>query len=276
MNYQIILKRQKNLVCKIFNIAMLTLLTVTVKPAIADNNPDILPPNTIYRGFSYSQWSAEWFKWAYSLPLTHHPFNNNAPCSAGQTGNVWFIGGPLTNGFPTQGRDCTIPPGTALFLTVAAQSWDNENCSGGSLDIIQKTTYSDDQLRVLAQRDLLSRYNGPIKIIIDEVEVKGLPIACDPTNLESCDSVYRVQSPVFDYTVPGSSDNILKLFDGACYDDSNRGHPYKVTGAVGDGYYVMIKPLAIGNHTIRFGKPNSQGNPVILYNITVSDKDMKK
>ena len=44
------------------------------------------------------------------------------------------------------------------------------------------------------------------------------------------------------------------------------GAPYTVDGAVADGVYVMIKPLSVGDHTIRFGLGNP---PSRLYNITV-------
>lgn len=277
MDNQIMLNHQKHLIRKIPNIVALALLTLTISPAMAAPNnvgsPDILPPNANFQGLSYSEWSVEWFKWAYSLQLTHHPLTDTADCGAGQAGNVWFIDGTPAGGqYPTEGRDCTIPPGTALFLAIKAASWDNEACSADPVPVIQKTNYTEEILRSFAQRDLIINY-GFREITIDEVNVAGLPEACDPNSPQTCESPYRVQTPVFDYTVP-ATDNTLTLFNGACYDDpNNNGQPYTVSGTVGDGYYVLIKPLPIGTHTIRFGaidpitkKPNR------LYNITVSEQ----
>lgn len=261
---------------KISIFSAFVLLGVVAKSAPADQgnlgNPGIVPPHSSFRGLTYSEWSVEWFKWAYSLPLADHPLNDTADCSVGQTGDVWFLDGPFYGKvYPPQGRDCTIPPGTALFLTLKAASWDNEGCSSlNPPSVIQRTDYTEDTLRSFAQRDLINGY-GVRKIIIDGVEIKGLPAACVPTDPKSCQSPYRVQSPVFDYTVP-ALDNTLIFFNGACYNDPNKnGKPYTVPGVVADGYYVMIKPLPIGSHTIRFGQLDSiTGTPIRLYTITVS------
>jgi hypothetical protein len=227
-------------------------------------------PDDNYRGLSYSQWSAEWFKWVYSLPNAHHPLSDTADCSAGQTDDVWFIDGVNGNApFPVDGRDCSIPHGTALFLLLKGSSWDNEACSTDPVPVIKKTTFTEAELRALAQDELLGNY-GFRKIIIDGVEVKGLPAACDAANPNTCQSIYRVPAPVFNYTVP-AFDNGLIPIDGVCYNNPNHGQPYTVTGAVGDGYYVMIKPLSVGKHTIRFGRLDSTGTPTRLYNITVTE-----
>jgi hypothetical protein len=274
MNYRIMLKHQKHLISSMFTITALALLTITAMPAIADNdnaeNSYIVPPHEKYRGLSYSQWSAEWFKWANSLPLAHHPLNDTADCSAGQTDDVWFIDGPFANPYPAEGRDCTIPRETALFMALKASSYDNEGCSKDNT-VIQKTNFTTTELRSLAQDELINGY-GFRKIIIDGVEVKGLPAACDPATPNTCQSPFRVQTPVFDYIIP-ALDNTLIFFDGACYNNPNHGKPYKVTGAAGDGYFVMIKPLPVGKHTIRFGKLDPTGTPTRLYNITVTEHE---
>src|SRR2546428_7186033 len=75
-------------------------------------NPRIAPPQSHFRGHTYSEWSAAYFQWVYSLPSTKHPLFDTAACSERQTANVWFIDG--TRGgtaFPVGGRNCTIPAG---------------------------------------------------------------------------------------------------------------------------------------------------------------------
>ena len=84
---------------------------------------------------------------------------------------------------------------------------------------------------------------------IDGVTVQGLP-GPEPTS-SALHPPYRVQSPVFDYTLL-PHDNLDVLIDGNCY--QNPPVPdLTVVGAVADGVYVMIKPLPVGQHTIKFG-----------------------
>ena len=73
-------------------------------------NPGIVPPQSPFLGLTYSEWAAEWFQRAYSMPSTRHPLFDNADCSEGQTSDVWFVDGRLGGvGFPLAGRNCTMP-----------------------------------------------------------------------------------------------------------------------------------------------------------------------
>ncbi|HLH56419.1 MAG TPA: hypothetical protein VKY92_22720 [Verrucomicrobiae bacterium] len=96
---------------------------------------------------------------------------------------------------------------------------------------------------------------------IDGVPLAGLD---DPQH-----TFYRVQSPAFTYTV-ASHDNLLAaVFDGPCIPDG-----ITVTPAVSDGVFVMVAPLSIGQHTIRFvGVVGPLATPFffkdITYNITI-------
>jgi hypothetical protein len=228
-------------------------------------NPGVAPPQSVFQGHTYSEWSAAWFQWVFSMPTTKNPLSNTADCSEGQKGKVWFIGN-RNPGVPLPvSRACTIPAGTALFLNVSTSEWDNELCDPAG---IQRTTLTEDQLRAHAKADVNSFLSDPRRIVIDGVDVQGLPPACDPSNPSTCQSPYRVQSPVFNYTVP-AFDNLLIPFDGPCYNNPNgNGTPYTVTNAVADGLYVLIEPLPVGQHTIRFGRVNQ--NLPFLYNITVT------
>lgn len=166
----------------------IALLAATVTPLMADKgdseNKSIVSPKHTYNGHSYSEWAVKWFQYANSLPLAKHPLNDTADCSVGQKGNVWFLGGTLGRPYPAEGRDCTIPPGTAILLNVGAQSWDNEGCDGKK---IKKTSLSENELRNNTQA-VLNQTFGSRKVIIDGVEVKGLPKACDSAKPESCRS----------------------------------------------------------------------------------------
>ena len=89
-------------------------------------------------------------------------------------------------------------------------------------------------------------------------------------NLGGLDTPFRVESPVFDYTIP-SIDSVLILINGPCYNNVPAAS-LTIPGAVGDGVYVLIKPLPVGEHTIRFGNPGGVALGHV-YNITVVPAD---
>lgn len=255
----------------VVSLAVAALLLGNLGPAVGGqgnvNNPNIVPPQSHYRGQTYSEWSAEWWEWVYSLPVTNHPLFDNADCSTGQRGDVWFIDGKRGGDepFPPGGRNCTIPPDTALFLAVAARNQDNGNCNGST---IQPTNDSVPVLRAKAYENLNSFLDTRV-VTIDGVPVNGLP-SCDPTSPDTCRSAYRVQSPVFTYNHVPAFNNLLIDDYGDCYrDPKGDGSSFKVQGAVADGVYLMIKPLNPGEHKLRFGPIGSDGLPTRLYNITV-------
>jgi hypothetical protein len=234
-------------------LAVLAMLAVPASPAMANGNI-VVPPQNTYNGQTYAEWSAQWFQWVFSLPSTHHPLFDTADCSVGQRGNVWFIGGKLGAASAGLTRNCTIPEGTALFLAIANASFDNTNCVGST---ISPTTFTVNELRALAAQNLEGFLDDRGQCTVDGEPVK---------KLLGPDTIYRVQSPVFDFTVP-SVDNLLVLIDGTCYQDLAP-DLLTVFPSVADGVYVLIKPLSVGEHTVKFGNP--QGNPLgHTYHITV-------
>jgi hypothetical protein len=263
MNIHVTSKYHEHLTAGIRSaLVALTLLVAAVVPALAGpgnlGNPGIAPPQSHFRGQTYSEWSAAWFQWVMSLPSTHHPLFDipGVDCSEGQIGKVWFIGGALFANHAVN-RSCTIPAGTALFLNITANGpVDNTNCTGTFVD---PTHFSIDKLRDFADHSLDSLLlDGRGFCNIDGVDVQGL---------SGLDPPYRVQSPVFSYSVP-AADNLLERIDGACYRNAPASDR-TVDEAVADGVYVMIQPLPIGVHTIVFGK-DFGGGARHTYHITVT------
>jgi hypothetical protein len=239
------------------------MLLAVVAPALAGQgnigNPPIVPPESPFHGKTYSEWSAAWFQWVYSMPFTHHPLfdNTKTDCSAGQTDHVWFLGGSAGGGSPVN-RTCTIPAGTALFLAITNTSWDNTSCDPTGT-FVQPLNFTVDQLRTFASQSvdfLLAGGRGFCNI--DGVDIQGL---------SGLDPPYRVESPVFGYSVP-AHDNLLVLFNGPCYQDASEADR-TVDVVVADGLYLMIKPLPVGEHTIVFGR-DFGGGVRNTYHITVT------
>jgi hypothetical protein len=249
------------------------LLAPAASAAVPPHNPGIVPPQSQPRGATYGEWSARWWQWAYQTRVhdshgqVKAPFlaGNGTPespaevdCSWGQSGGVWFLAGTYQPAFPGGGttpeffanRSCTIPSGTALFLPIINSEWDNLNVVGQP-----PLGFTLAELRAKAAADIDS-----IQIMsatLDGRSVQGL---------SRPDSPYRVQSPVFSYTLP--ADNLPSAAFGTQFAGTT-----PPPGAVADGVFLMVSPLPIGTHVIHWeGKARPPSGPFqqdITYHITV-------
>jgi hypothetical protein len=82
----------------------------------------VVPHDEKFRGRTYADWEASFWQWALALPVNGplpHPFNDcTRSISAAQTGGVWYWSAPDMPGQICDQRATTIPPGTAIFLTM--------------------------------------------------------------------------------------------------------------------------------------------------------------
>lgn len=183
--------------------------------AQSGGNPSIIPPNARFQGLSYSQWSANWWKWFLEFPLDGHPgFGCPDSISERQSGNVWF----LNSGPP----ECTgtLPAGTALFFPIV-----DVECS--SLEPPESGFHGDSEAE---QRSCAKFWADHIVEASLFCEIDGVPA----TNL----SRYRFDSPQISFNAP--TPWVFGEVGGQ-------------GTAVGDGYYLLLRPLSHGQHTIRFG-----------------------
>jgi hypothetical protein len=225
-------------------VAFALALTANLAQAGVGNagNPGILPPGSSPYGSTYAEWSVKWWQWVMSQPTTNSAILGTGGCSAGQSGPVWFLVGAFAP--TTETRQCTIPPGTALFFPIYNGWADNTACP-------EWTTYPVEEL-VSWVSGWVDAMTG-LTCTIDEKSVKGL----DP----AITSPYRVGPQVFTYTL-AEQDNILAGYFGmTCIADGTTVYP-----AAGDGVYLMVAPLSAGQHTIHFTVP---GFLDITYELTV-------
>lgn len=220
---------------------------------------------------TYSEWSAKWWQWALSIPLynpePNHPLFDGTDCSVAQSGNVWFLGGRFCEtgkDCPLPGtivRSCTIPKGTALFIPIV----------NAEDSLLEETELGGSNLTIDSMRTFLA---GILDTVTElQLVVDGIPI-------QNIKEDFRVQSPVYDFTLPppyynGDPTKPNNVFTAIEPGNYPAGTYY--SQAVGDGYYVMLKPLSPGPHTILFSGtfPNDPENPdddfiiSMTYNITV-------
>ena len=107
-------------------VAMIVCLTVLAVPNImAQSNGDlkyVVDPTSVAYGRTYSDWSAAWWQWTFSIPVASHPLFDNGDCSVGQSVPVWFLGGKFCisgqNCPGTATRSCSVPSGKALYFPI--------------------------------------------------------------------------------------------------------------------------------------------------------------
>jgi len=209
-------------------------------------NPGIAPINSHAHGAIYSEWSARFWQWAYSLPIDHHPLYDTADCSTGQTGKVWFLGASFASTVTNTGqvvaiatRDCSIPSGTALFVAIANSEASTVEGNG--------TTKADLSAAAKGFQDYFTVYSCDI----DGVSVQDL-------------GNYRVQSPLYTFG-PLPDNNVLQSFGI----DAPAG---TTSLSVADGIQIMVEPLSVGEHTIHFHAEAPAFNFLldITYNLTIT------
>ena len=218
---------------------------LTAAPAAAEGhgaNPGVIPHQATYHHLTYGQWQARWQRWAISIPANQsppgpiHPFLPGGDVLQNQTGRVWFLAGVV--GSPEK-RSITIPSGIALFFPVA-----NVECSNLEHDPFFGTNH--------AARSACA--NGHID------QTSGLFATIDGRSVHNLQG-FRGESPDFTFG-PLPAPNILF---GDNTDAGEEGQSVDV------GYYLLHTPLAVGNHTIRFGGTFDEFGVSIdtTYNVTV-------
>ncbi|MBZ5545248.1 MAG: hypothetical protein LAO07_16475 [Acidobacteriia bacterium] len=216
--------------------------------------PEVIAPESVVFGRSYGEWSAAWWQWAFSIPVASHPLFDNADCSVGQSGPVWFLGGkfcatgpnapPCTPGAAT--RSCALPRGIAVFFPItnvedSAPEEPNFGC-GDSLSPLLAGTIAE-------MRQCAASF----------VNTTGLSATIDGSPVPHLRERFRVQSSAFGFTLP--EDNLLNAIGEGPFAQGT------YFPSVDDGFYVMLAPLPAGSHVLHIQAGTSQD---ITYDLEVS------
>jgi hypothetical protein len=188
-------------------------LALSIGPAFAD--PSTYSPSSNPFGTKFKEWTARWWQFALSFPNAESPLldSTGQRCAIGQAGPVWLLMGSST-GSPVE-RTCVIPEGTALLFPVI------------NFVNINTTNETVEQLRAAVAPFIDAAANL-------RVSVDGDPLS----KFEKSPEKYRIRSVPFSVTLP--PDNLFGA-DAGTY-----------SPAIDDGFYVMLKPLPVGHHTLHF------------------------
>ncbi len=219
----------------------------------------IFSKDSIPYGSSYSEWMGKWWQWHISLPnkvneqdksnlSLIHPREAYAPekCAWNQNNkNVWFLADGRSLGLSEfinpEIRKCTVPHDKALLVQIY----------GGGCDYSEGSK-TDEELK--------NCINIGLDTVRFSAKVDGVPVMSSEYRNDFLPNLYL-------YNITYTNDNIYDAIPGT----------YR---AMADGYFLFLKPLSIGNHTIEFNeayfKPGFEGQPSsenrlshVVYDLTV-------
>jgi hypothetical protein len=179
-------------------------------------NPRIAPVQSRPNGKSYGEWSEAFWQWNLAIPADENPgFTGN--CTAPQEGNVWFI----VAAFGAEAA-CTVPTGKSIFFPLVGTENDYP-CP-------------DPNFQPAPGQSLEDFLTEGVQAFMDQVTNVELWI----DGVSAGDMLgQRVTSDMFTFT---GDPSLTAVFDPCI-----TGTPQQ---AVSDGYWVMIRPLPVGTHTI--------------------------
>jgi hypothetical protein len=231
-------------------IAVLVTLGVYAPCRAGDKGTVLMPGSIAAEEFGgYEELAAQFWQWAFSMPVDAHPLFDTADCSEGQSGDVWFLGGTFAALEIEPGvfvgeatRDCHVPADTALFFPIV-----NTECS-----TLEGNGKNEKQLRACA--NFFADF-----ITVASAKIDGKPV-------KNLLQDFRVESPLFIYG-PLPENNLF----------GNPDFEGETSRAVADGVHVLVAPLSEGTHRIEYyGELDltEVGGPLFIqdirYNITVS------
>jgi hypothetical protein len=185
-------------------------------------NPDLYSINENPFGASYSTWIARWMNWTHGIPSEEHPRDfAERTCNVSQTWkDVWFLPDILAGNIV---RQCEVPFGKAIFvpITVGWQSQaESEEFQGRPVEEIE------DEL--IKNAFYCNDHNVERAVEIDGQKIQGLegsnPYRTNTTGLINLsygeNNIYEVKGPI-------------------------------VSPAFAEGWFLFVKPLPEGDHTIK-------------------------
>jgi len=212
----------------------------------------IYAPDDVVAGKNLAQWGAAWWEWALSIPKSTNPMLEGA-CDQNQPNEVFFLAGNSTGGQSI--RSCTVPAGKPLFFPI--------------VNIIYRmrpevTCSSTENSIAYSAQNCWSLYQPtPLLLEIDGVSMGNL-------------DAYGLYTGLFHDTQP--ADPAEQVFAppagpvGANSCGIPEGSPRP---AAGNGFWMAVKPLPPGNHTVRFAGGIQIANAPdfsldVTYNLTVT------
>ncbi|AJX30737.1 hypothetical protein [Burkholderia oklahomensis] len=226
--------------------ATAVLLGISAAPPAFAQSSAVYPPGTTAIGLSYGDLSAAWWQWLFAIPTGPGTDQNpqdqgsgSVNCSINQTAPVLFLTGSGSGTAVNRTCSSNISTTTSFLFPLI-----NVECSTQD----QPPFHCTDAASCRRCAESFANLIDPSSLT---ASVDGISLLNPPTQN------FRAESPFFNFTTP--SNNIL----------GSKGGPGM---SVSDGYWVMLKPLPPGKHTVTFrgSIPSFNFTQNVTYTITVS------
>ncbi|MBP0595684.1 hypothetical protein J8I87_39825 [Paraburkholderia sp. LEh10] len=191
-------------------------------------------PSGATDGNTYGDWSTVWWQ-----HMTSIPFDPTTNCGYGQSGPVWFLA-ESPSGKGAQSLSCTVPAGKAIFVPII-----NVECS-----TLEKPPFSTSPNGMpngnfgCADEESCRRCATTYG---DHIVASDLNASIDNTPVTNL-TTFRAASPPFTFNAANKNVFINAVGRGT---------------SASDGYWLLVRPLSVGTHTIRL-----HGSFDILNNFT--------
>jgi hypothetical protein len=227
----------------------MALVGLNAHPAVAadtddDSTPRIAPIQTEPEGQTYGRWAAEWWQWALGIPAAVNPLTDTTGehCAQRQVDTVWFLAGSVSTD-PVV-RACEIPAGKSLFFPLI-------NTIYGAFLNDPPETRTEEFVRQAGS----CAAPAQIAVRIDSFTV--------PRPLRFFTGASGSQSPFFNVQLPPGN---LPGFDETVVPE------LVLSPSAEQGYYLFLRPLSPGTHTIRWiasGCQSPEFSQNVTYHLTV-------
>lgn len=172
------------------------------------------PPPYEPFGVSYTEWTVKWWRWLMSIPKDKNPaLDQMGKCSSiRQIEPNVWFLAGTLGGHAS--RKCTIPSGRAVLFPII------------NIEASNKDTNVSNEMELVSYT----------KRHIDNIDKNFLQVLLDGVPIQNIWE-YRVSAPVFDVEFPNG--NLLEVTSG----------PSRIAT---DGYWLFLRPLEPGYHTLNF------------------------
>lgn len=221
------------------------------------------PPDYLYGmdeqpfGKTYEQWAATWWQWALAIPKAENPIMEG-PCEGHQMGDVFFLAG---NAGGVSQRSCAIPAGKAVYFPI--------------VNVVNRACpeYVDPNVTCEMLTSEQAIDDGASSAMTDNEIAMSLEI--DGNAISGLEN-RRAHSAKFDDPTPSQADDVFgSICSGPIRDNTCNVPVGSARMAVGDGYWIMLKPLPAGDHEVRFTAkvvvaPDQTFEVDVTYDLTVA------
>ncbi len=227
--------------------ALLALLVAGGAAANPVNN--VVTPGEKWHGRSYEALVSEWTNWLTAEPIATNPaFDpDGRDCGRNQSGNVWFLASTFEG---IADRSCEVPAGKALFLSLG----------GVFVSFAPEFPTAGDGCQAIGS--LVGQVRCDVNDDVPVAPAVAFTVILDGTPLGDL-FAYRAQS------LPGGF--TLRVAELSFLTDLGLPAGDRFP-AVADGYFLFLKPLSVGTHTLSLRMINPDQSVLgVNYTLLIGD-----